>query len=426
MRHLIPALSICMVLALTRQGHAAAGNETAMLRTIREARASRPLDALTAVVRQATACCADSAAVGGALTAWLREDHPLYAGRLPYEAAQFRGFLLASMAAFPPDEERYGYLKAELQFPAHPFSIAAAAVAARRFPDRADELLPLFEPFLRDTFQDEWVDVTTPELIYPPAQPTRVRDEILRTLVAFGPRAWGAMPSLEAIKACPHCGSWGADPALGRKASEAAEAIRKATPPCCRKQPEPAATGSGLRFIAAADRKPFSAGSLPLRDQDDRPLRLAGLRGKPFVLTFFYTQCPNATKCVMTVRLLRDLATACAQDGLAARVGIYGMTYDPAFDSAAILRQHGRRHGFPFGPNVRLLRAEADGGEALRDALRLRVSYGGGSVNHHGVQLFVFDRSGRLAAVSENEVWSPVEVRKALGRLAAEDEPGQF
>jgi hypothetical protein len=41
-------------------------------------------------------------------------------------------------------------------------------------------------------------------------------------------------------------------------------------------------------------------------------------------------------------------------------------------------------------------------------------------VNQHGLQLFVFDKRGRLAAIDDNEVWSVPEVESCLLALVNE------
>lgn len=405
-------ISIVLTLSCLQAAH---GSQVASCQALEAeigaADGSLSLDRLVALVRMSSAHCRSSPAVSAALTGWLREDHPLYAGRTPTEASQFRGFLMASLGAFPPNADLYGYVRSELLFGGHVFGIATAAVAARSFPDRAAELVPLLEPFLGSAFEDQWVDVTTPDLNYPVLHPTKARQEIIRTLAAFGAPAYRSVKLLEEIAA--------SDPDLARQAAEAAEAIVAATPPCCRKE----AAGTArkrLRFIDGQDRKELTAGRLKLLDQEGRSLRFQDLVGKPFVLTFFYTQCTNALKCVATVDRLGELEAGIAGQGLAGWVGIYGMTYDPGFDSPSILRKYGEMYGVRFSDTVRFLKPAGGSGAALHDRLKLRVSYGAGTVNQHGIQLFVFDRKGRLAATSDNDLWVVDEVKDCLIRLAAE------
>jgi len=407
------------IVLIARSGAAVADSDEAVLqRAISSADRSLSMRELTRMVREAAQCCNQSAVLSAALTAWLRESHPIYADRLPSEAAQFRGFLLAALGAFPPNEELYRYVKGELMFGGHAFAIAAAAVTARSFAERADELLPLMGPFLGSSFDDESLDITTPELNYPIERPTRARHEIIRTLAAFGSRACRYLPLLEAIPACPNCGTYAVDSTLPAEATAAAQSIREASGQRC---PEeiPARASSRL-VIDPNHRRTLLAGSVKILDQDGEAIELGDLRGRPFVLTFFYSQCANALKCVSTVRRLRDLAAACERDGLADRVGIYGMTYDARLDTPGRLKQYGTMYGMKFSRNVRLLKTADELDPALRHSLGLRVNYGAGSVNQHGVQLFLFDKKGRLAAAYDNERWTVTEVETLLARLTAE------
>jgi cytochrome oxidase Cu insertion factor (SCO1/SenC/PrrC family) len=408
-------LSVVAQLA-SQQGHAAAtvSLEVTVQTAIRAAGASSAMGELTALVRTASACCESSVPVSNALSQWLRENHPIHAGRLPTETSQFRGFLTASLSAFPPNKELYLSVRSDFLFGGHAFNIAAAAVAARSFPDKSEELLPLMERFLDSSFNDPAVDLTTPDLRYPPAHPTRARYEIIRTMMLFGSLAWRSLPLLDAAASVKK------DPELARRAAEAAAHIRKVTPSHCRKPAPTVVIEQELELIEKGQRKRINAGSVRLLDQDGKMLTFGDLRGRPFVLTFFYSQCTNQLKCVSTVRQLQFLSESSAKDGLADRIGIYGMTYDAHFDTPSILRQYGKLHGLKFRQNVRLLKAADPTQNPLGDQLNLRVSYGAGSVNQHGIQLFVFDKTGRVAVTLDNEIWSPAAVKNTLAKLAAE------
>jgi hypothetical protein len=130
------------------------------------------------LVRIINTCCekySGSLDISNALTKWLREDHSIYQGKSATEVDRMRGFLLASLSKFPPNEELYGYVRAELLFGGHVYNVAAAAVAARVFPEKSEELIKLMSPYLRSTYLDEWVDLSTPYPIYQYVHPTKAR-----------------------------------------------------------------------------------------------------------------------------------------------------------------------------------------------------------------------------------------------------------
>lgn len=378
------------------------------------------LSELITVVNICSEYCNKSTIISVSLTSWLNESHPIYANRTPTEANQFRGFVLSSLSKLPPNEELYKYVKFELLFAGHAFNIAAAAAAARRFTNKSSELVPLMEPFLNSLFHDEWVDITTPELNYPIANPTKARYEIILSLIAFGPPAFRSVKLLDEIVECKNCGSYGGDSTLYTKALKATEYLRKVTPVCCQKETIVKSEQPGILLIDNQNRKNVSMRQVKLIDQEGKTLEFDDLMDKPFVLTFFYTQCTNALKCVSTVHRLGELEEECNKNNLAHRVGIYGITYDPDFDTPSILKKYGKMYGIKFSDNMKLLKTADNSFAPLINQLKLRVSYGAGSVNQHGLQLFVFDKKGKLAAVCDNDLWNVNDVYKILNELIKE------
>jgi protein SCO1/2 len=389
---------------------------------IRAADRSTSMRELAALVDSCSRYASESAVIATALTGWLQENHPLYADRTPTEVSQFRGFIMAALGKFPPNEDLYKCVRYELLFGAHPFNITAAAVAARGFTDSASLLIPLLEPYLDKSYNDQWVDITTPELHYPVMKPTKAKHEIILTLMAYGESAYRSVKLMDAISASSNEVCCGVDTGLYAMAGRAAAYLRKVTPPCCRKDVmDDADAGSrGMLVIDRKKRKAIVVRDLALVDQSGRALQLADLMGKPFILTFFYTRCTNPLKCASTVHRLGELEMALGNGRLAHQVGIYGMTYDPDFDTPPVLRKYGEMYGLGFNDRLRLLKTADNTETRLSEELGLRVSYGAGSVNQHGIQLFVFDKRGRLAAVCDNDIWTVQELLPILTNLVKE------
>jgi len=390
-----------------------------MQKAISTAGQSFMLDELTTIVNICSIYCNKSTDISVSLTSWLQESHSIYANKTPTTANQFRGFVLSALSKFPPNEELYKYIKSEFLFAGHSFNIAAAAAAGRNFTDKSDELVPLMEPFLNSSFRDEWVDITTPELNYPIKNPTKARYEIIRTLIAYGASAYRSVNLLDEIVECNNFGSYGRDSALYLKAVKAANYLRKVTPECCQKEAI-VKVQHGIQLINKQYRKTIPIGHMKLIDQEGQSLKFDDLRHKPFVLTFFYTQCTNALKCVSTVHRLGELETECIKNNMGDRVGIYGMTYDPDFDSPSILKKYGKMYGVKFNENTKFLKTVDNLNASFSSQLELRVNYGAGSVNQHGIQLFIFDKEGELAAVCDNDLWAVDDVYKILMELTKE------
>jgi len=389
----------------------------AMKQALDAADQSFQLHELTTLVSICREYCCASNDITKALINLLRENHPVYDGRSPIETSQLRGFLMASLHYFPPQEELYRYVKADLTFSNHAYTIAAAAAAARKFNNHAAELVPLLELYLQNTFIDESVDITTPELNYPLAKPTRVRYEILLTLQAYGASAYGSLKLIDAL--AKGCDTGGFDNELCTLASKTADAIRGAKFPLL----QPSAVRimpPGVSLISVKHRNALSLNQFTFMDQEGRRLTFDHFKNKPFVLTFFYTQCTNGRKCVSTIQRLSELEAACAKDNLSKKIGIYCMTYDWDFDSPSILKKYGELYGFTFGETARFLKAVDYAGIAIANQLQLRVSYGAGTVSQHGIQLFVFDKKNRIAAVYDNDLWNVTEVKNYLAILKDE------
>jgi cytochrome oxidase Cu insertion factor (SCO1/SenC/PrrC family) len=149
-----------------------------------------------------------------------------------------------------------------------------------------------------------------------------------------------------------------------------------------------------------------------LEDQDGRTTDFAGyVRGRPAVVTFFYTRCDNPRKCSLTITKLAALQRALGERGLAGAVRLAAITYDPAFDLPARLRMYGQDRGIRFDDDTRFFRTPSGFGE-LRERFGLGVNYGASTVNRHRTEVFVLDPAGDVAATFARVQW---DVEAVLG-----------
>lgn len=89
----------------------------------------------------------------------------------------------------------------------------------------------------------------------------------------------------------------------------------------------PAVTGG----FAGAIRPVAPAADFTLRDQDGRPASVAGLRGRPVVVSFMYTTCKN--DCPTMTQQIRG-----ALDDLGTDVPVLAVSVDPSGDTPARAR----------------------------------------------------------------------------------------
>ena len=90
----------------------------------------------------------------------------------------------------------------------------------------------------------------------------------------------------------------------------------------------PAANSSGLQ---GTDLGGMPAPNFRLIDQFGRPVSLAQFKGKPVVLTFLYTHCPD--QCPLTAEKLHSVMLSLGSD--AQRVGVVAVSTDPKRDTTA-------------------------------------------------------------------------------------------
>lgn len=77
-----------------------------------------------------------------------------------------------------------------------------------------------------------------------------------------------------------------------------------------------------------------------LTDQDGRPLEFRKLRGKPLVVNFIYTSCPDVcTLLTASLKILRERLTP----GEAGSVRFLSITMDPEVDTPEVLKAYSRR-----------------------------------------------------------------------------------
>lgn len=104
-------------------------------------------------------------------------------------------------------------------------------------------------------------------------------------------------------------------------------------------------------FLMACSRQPAFRGTtldppretqdFALRDQFGAPVRLSDFRGRPVVLTFLYTFCPDVCPLV-TANLHR---TYDLLDGAAAHVVLLAVTVDPKRDTVQRIHEYSRQTG---------------------------------------------------------------------------------
>jgi protein SCO1/2 len=312
----------------------------------------------------------------GELVALLPESLPVYAGRSSAEVTRLRGYLLAALADTGLPPVALPYVLETLESGHEPYEVAAAAIALRGFHGPGDEVMPYLARAQRNmTGADSIVSFEAYDPRWPYAQPTTAVAELSRTIAKLEAHA------AHVSRACCHA------PPLLEKTG------RAVTVPC----------------------------DVALEDQHGRSETFEGFfRGKPSLIAFFYTRCESPYKCSLTVTRLGRLQALLEERGLAGRLRLAAITYDPEFDIPKRLETYGSDRSVRFGDDVRFFRTTSMSGfDRLAQYFQLGVGYGRSTVNRHRIEAHLLDAQGEIAESFTRLQWTPEAVLAAADAFLA-------
>jgi cytochrome oxidase Cu insertion factor (SCO1/SenC/PrrC family) len=346
------------------------------------------------------------------LVALLSEGAPIYAGLRADEVDELRALILETFDKRELPGEMLPFVLEELQTGGNPLTVAAAARALRNAPRVPHEAAPLLVRAI-DRFADA-DDVVEPR--HSDRKPTTLLSELLRTLTWLGTSAGaGAGSALQSV-ADRHIDSFSDTVRADMLRALNALPSKRLDQGCCC-HPEPAAVGSSP-LAAASISPPHDA---MFEDQDRAHTTFgAFFRGRPSVVTFFYTRCMIPEKCSLTVSKLARLQQAIADQGLRGCFNIAAITYDPDFDLAPRLRSFGVDRGMAFDARNRLLRTP-NGLGPIQRYFELQVGFGAVTVNRHRLELFVLDDQAEIRASFTRMQWDEQKIfsmLKTVGNFA--------
>jgi protein SCO1/2 len=170
------------------------------------------------------------------------------------------------------------------------------------------------------------------------------------------------------------------------------------------------ATGQfGPRSTASAIGGPFA-----LIDQNGKPISDADLKGKPFLVFFGYTHCPDV--CPTTLFDISEVMRALGSD--ADRTSALFVSVDPDRDTPAVLKDYLSS----FDPHLRGLTGDQASLDKMERAYRVYAKKvptgkdGDYSMDHSAI-VYLMDKSGRFVApfrLDRKPQESAAELRKYL------------
>ena len=160
-------------------------------------------------------------------------------------------------------------------------------------------------------------------------------------------------------------------------------------------------------------------GELPFENQDGEPVRLSGLEGSPALLSFIFTRCGMPNMCpAMTQRMAEAQAELTETERK--RVKLISMTFDPEFDTAAVLKKYGEAYGADF-ECWEFWRGTAEDVKAVMTKSLAWAEPSADGFSHNPVTVLI-DGDGKIVEALLSGFWDPKEAVESLRQLLKQSE----
>jgi len=148
-----------------------------------------------------------------------------------------------------------------------------------------------------------------------------------------------------------------------------------------------------------------------LVDQNGDPRPLSSFRGHRVALTFIYTRCPLPEFCPLMDRHFAALQQQIKSDPALADVRLVTVTFDPEFDTPAVLKAHAtRRRADPAIWSFLTGTPAAVAAFAEQFGIYTEKSPESPVDITHNLRTAVIDADGRLVKVHTGNSWTPAEL----------------
>lgn len=161
--------------------------------------------------------------------------------------------------------------------------------------------------------------------------------------------------------------------------------------------------------------KPFS-----LINQDNKPVVLDDLIGKPLVMSFIYTRCPMADMCPLIMKKMVEVQKG-LNKGHKDKVFFAIITFDPEYDTPEVLKEYGRAYGVDYDNLIFLTGKKVDIDYALN---HFRIYYkeeAPGTISHT-METLVMDEKGVIKRIFPTSIWNPKDVIKEVKKTLSRQE----
>jgi protein SCO1/2 len=155
----------------------------------------------------------------------------------------------------------------------------------------------------------------------------------------------------------------------------------------------------------------------PLVDEDGKPRPISSYRGKRLILTFIYTQCPDAEFCPLMSQNFAALQRQIAATPALSDVQLLSISFDPEHDTPQVLKAYARTQ--QADPKIwHFATAPIEHVKAFAAKFGLAVTSNGSPVLIHNLATAVIDAQGRLISLHSTNQWKPADFVAQLTKTA--------
>jgi protein SCO1/2 len=164
-----------------------------------------------------------------------------------------------------------------------------------------------------------------------------------------------------------------------------------------------------------------------LLNQDAKPIRIAGYRGKALLLTFIYTRCPYPDQCTLMSDNFAQIERQLGQDPeLYARTHLLSISIDPSYDDPKVLRSYGAAHTERYENETFAHWEFATGtGEQVREIAQYfgLMYFPEKDQIIHALRTAVVGPDGKVVKVYRGNEWKPAEAIEELTKSVLKPAP---
>jgi protein SCO1/2 len=154
-------------------------------------------------------------------------------------------------------------------------------------------------------------------------------------------------------------------------------------------------------------------------NQSGRTLHLHDYSGRVLLITFIYTRCPLSDFCIRMSRNFAEIDKQLSADpAILAKTHLLSLSFDPAYDSPAVLRSYGEEYtgrgmkeNFAHWEFAAVPKKKLDDVEQYFD---LGVTPGDDGTLSHSLSTMVVGRDGKVVAWYPDNEWRPQDVEDIM------------